>query len=67
MGVNFNGGFKVGGQLHHHPLDTKQIQFILELLAGTNFTGKDVQIVFEIAYLLQEEHKKVSEKEQKTA
>ena len=29
MSVNFKGGFKVGGIEHHHPLNTKQIQFIL--------------------------------------
>ena len=67
MAVNFNGGFKIGGEVHHHALDTKQIQFLLELIASTNFTGKDVQIIFEIAYLLQKEYKIVSEKEQKTA
>jgi len=66
MANNFNGGFKVGGHIHHHALDTKQIQFILEVLASTNFTGKDVQIIFEIAYLLQQEYKQVLEKEQKT-
>ena len=67
MAIKFNGGFKIGGQVHHHPLDTKQLQFILELFASTNFTGKDVQIIFEIAYLLQKEYKLVLEKEQKTA
>jgi len=66
MAVNFKGGFKIGGVEYVHPLDTKQIQFLLELLAGTTFTGKDIQIVFEIAYLLQEEYKRVSEKKQQT-
>ena len=66
MAIKFNGGFKVGGVDYRHPLDTAQIQFLLELLASTTFTGKDIQIVFEIAYLLQEEYKRVSEKKQQT-
>ena len=63
MSVNFKGGFKVGGIEHHHPLNTKQIQFILELLGSTDFTGSDVQVVFTIAYALQEEYKLVKELE----
>ena len=66
MAINFKGGFKIGGVEYRHPLDTKQLQFLLELLASTTFTGKDVQMVFEIAYLLQEEYKRVSVTEQKT-
>ena len=32
MAVNFNGGFKMGGIEHHHPLTTEEIRFILEIL-----------------------------------
>ena len=63
MGANFKGGFVVGGVKHHHALDTEQIQFILELLGSTDFTGSDVQVVFTIAYALQEEYKLVKELE----
>ena len=66
MAVNFKGGFKVGGIQHHHPLDTEQIQFMLELLAATDFTGTDVQVVFTIAYSLQEEYKIVKKLEETT-
>ena len=67
MAVNFNGGFKLGGIEHHHPLTSEEIRFVLELLGSTEFTGTDVQVVFSIAYKLQEEYKKVLEKEEKTA
>ncbi len=63
MAVNFKGGFKVGGIEHHHPLTTEQIQFLLELLGSTDFTGSDVQAVFTIAYSLQEEYNRVHELE----
>jgi len=63
MSVDFKGGFKVGGAVHHHSLNTEQIQFILELLGSTDFTGKDVQVVFTIAFALQEEYKIVKELE----
>ena len=66
MAVNFKGGFKVGGIEHHHPLNTEQIQFMLELLAATDFTGTDVQVVFTIAYGLQEEYKIVKKLEETT-
>ena len=61
--INFKGGFKVGGIEYRHPLTTEQIQFLLELLGSTDFTGKDVQVVFTIAFALQEEYKLVKELE----
>ena len=64
MGAKFNGGFKVGGTVSHHPLTTDQIQFLLELLGSTDFTGSDVQAVFTIAYSLQEEYNKVHKLEE---
>ena len=67
MAVNFNGGFKLGGIEHHHPLTSEEIRFVLELLGSTEFTGTDVQVVFSIAYKLQEEYKRVIDKEEKTS
>ncbi len=67
MAVNFNGGFKLGGIEHFHPLTSEEIRFVLELLGSTEFTGTDVQVVFSIAYKLQEEYKRVIDKEEKTS
>tara|TARA_Y100000034_G_C6789823_1_gene353558 strand:+ start:538 stop:741 length:204 start_codon:yes stop_codon:yes gene_type:complete len=67
MAVNFNGGFKLGGIEHHHPLTSEEIRFVLELLGATEFTGTEVQVVFNIAYKLQEEYKRVIDKEEKTS
>ena len=55
MGVEFKGGFKVGGVHYIHPLTSDELQFVLEWLGKTDFTGTDVQAVFSIAYKLQEE------------
>ena len=40
-----------------HPLSLKDIEFLLELLAQTQFQGIEVQEVFVIAHKLQEEYK----------
>ena len=66
MAVNFNGGFKVGGVEHHHPLTTEEIRFILEILKKSNFTGEDMENLVIITMKLQEEYNKVLEKEQQT-
>ena len=66
MAINFNGGFKVGGVEHHHPLTTEEIRFILEILKKSNFTGEDMENLVIITMKLQEEYNKVLEKEEQT-
>ena len=57
MALIAKGGFIIGGKEHYHPLDLEEVTFILEWLGKTNFTGTDVQKVFNIAFKLQEEFK----------
>ena len=66
MAINFNGGFKVGGVEHPHPLTTEEIRFILEILKKSNFTGEDMENLVIITMKLQEEYNKVLEKEKQT-
>ena len=66
MAVNFNGGFKMGGIEHHHPLTTEEIRFILEILKKSTFTGEDMENLVVVTMKLQEEYNRVLEKEQQT-
>ena len=63
MAVNFKGGFKIGGTHYSHPLTSEELQFLLEWLGKTEFTGTEVQAVFNIAFKLQEEYKQVKKLE----
>ena len=66
MAVNFNGGFKVGGVEHHHPLTSEEIRFLLTILKTCNFKGEELENLMVIVMKLQEEYKIVLEKEQQT-
>ena len=66
MAVNFNGGFKVGGKEHHHPLTSEQIRFLLTILKTCNFKGEELENLMVIVMKLQEEYKVVLEKEEQT-
>ena len=65
MAVNFNGGFKIGGVEHHHPLTADEIRFLLTILKKSTFTGEEMENLVIITMKLQEEYKKVLDKEQK--
>ena len=66
MAVNFNGGFKVGGVEHHHPLTSEEIRFLLTILKTCNFKGEELENLMVIVMKLQEEYKIVLEKEEQT-
>jgi len=66
MAVNFNGGMKIGGVEYRHPLTSEEIRFILEIFKKCNFTGEDMENLIIVTMKLQEEFKKVLEKEQQT-
>ncbi len=66
MALNFNGGFKVGGVEHHHPLSSEEIRFLLEILKKSNFTGEEMENLILVTMKLQEEYNKVLKKEQQT-
>ena len=66
MAVNFNGGFKVGGVEHHHPLTSEEIRFLLTILKTCNFKGEELENLMVIVMKLQEEYNKVLEKEKLT-
>ena len=66
MAVNFNGGFKVGGVEHHHPLTSEEIRFLLTILKTCKFQGAELENLMVIVMKLQEEYNKVLEKEQQT-
>ena len=66
MAVNFNGGFKVGGVEHHHPLTSEEIRFLLTILKTCKFQGAELENLMVIVMKLQEEYSKVLEKEQQT-
>ncbi len=66
MAVNFNGGYKVGGVEHHHPLTSEEIRFLLTILKTCKFTGAEMENLIVLTMKLQEEYKTVLEKEQKT-
>jgi hypothetical protein len=63
MAVNFNGGFKVGGIQHHHPLDTQELEFLLRILSATKFEGHMLDTLVRVTVKLQEEYYKVKELE----
>ena len=64
MAVNFNGGLKVGGKEHHHPLTSEEIRFILEIFKKCNFTGEEMENLVVVTMKLQEEYNKVLKKEE---
>tara|TARA_Y100001963_G_scaffold137016_1_gene200277 strand:+ start:348 stop:551 length:204 start_codon:yes stop_codon:yes gene_type:complete len=66
VAVNFNGGFKIGGVEYRHPLTSEEIRFILEIFKKCNFTGQEMENLLVVTMKLQEEYKKVLEKEEKT-
>ena len=66
MAVNFNGGFKVGGVEHHHPLSSEEIRFLLTILKTCDFKGEELENLMVIVMKLQEEYKVVLKKEQQT-
>ena len=66
MAVNFNGGFKMGGIEHHHPLTSDEIRYVLEIFKKCTFTGEEMENLVVITMKLQEEYNKVLEKEQQT-
>ena len=66
MAVNFNGGFKVGGVEHHHPLTSEEIRFLLTILKTCNFKGEELENLMVIVMKLQEEYKIVLKKEEQT-
>jgi|TARA_Y100000034_G_scaffold74671_1_gene89761 hypothetical protein len=65
MAVNFNGGFKIGGVEHHHPLTTDEIRYLLTILKKCTFTGEEMENLVVITMKLQEEYKRVSDIEEK--
>jgi hypothetical protein len=66
MAINFNGGFKMGGIEHHHPLTSDEIRYVLEIFKKCTFTGDEMENLVVITMKLQEEYNKVLEKEQQT-
>ena len=67
MAIKFNGGFKIGGVDYRHPLTSDEIKYILMILKKSNFSGEELGNLAIITMKLQEEYKKVLEKEEKTA
>ena len=65
MAINFNGGLKIGGVEHHHPLSTDEIRYLLEILKKSTFVGEDMENLVVVTMKLQEEYNKVLEKEEK--
>ena len=61
MAVNFNGGFKIGGVEHHHPLTADEIRYLLTILKKSTFTGDEMENLVIITMKLQEEYKLVSD------
>ena len=66
MAVNFNGGFKMGGIEHHHPLTSDEIRYVLEIFKKCTFTGDEMENLVVITMKLQEEYKQVLDKEELT-
>ena len=66
MAHSFKGGFKIGGVEYRHPLSSDEIRFILEIFKKCNFTGEEMENLILVTMKLQEEYKKVLEKEQQT-
>ena len=66
MAVNFNGGFKVGGVEHHHPLTSEEIRFLLTILKTCKFQGAELENLMVIVMKLQEEYNIVLKKEEQT-
>tara|TARA_B100000902_G_scaffold385240_1_gene426355 strand:+ start:480 stop:683 length:204 start_codon:yes stop_codon:yes gene_type:complete len=67
VAVNFKGGLKIGGVEYRHPLTSEEIRFVLEIFKKCNFTGEEMENLLVVTMKLQEEYKKVLEKEEKTS
>jgi hypothetical protein len=65
MAVKFNGGFKIGGVEHHHPLTADEIRYLLGILKKSTFSGEEMENLIIITMKLQEEYKRVSDIEEK--
>ena len=66
MAVNFNGGMRIGGVEYRHPLTSEEIKFILEIFKKCNFTGEEMENLIVVTMKLQEEYKRLLEKEKET-
>lgn len=65
MAVNFNGGFKIGGVEHHHPLTADEIRYLLTILTTHTFTGEEMDNLVTVTIKLQEEYNRVLDIEKK--
>ena len=66
MAVKFNGGFKIGGIEHHHPLSSDEIRYLLQILKKSTYSGEEMENLVVITMKLQEEYKQVLDKEELT-
>tara|TARA_R100000005_G_C4839444_1_gene111651 strand:- start:11 stop:214 length:204 start_codon:yes stop_codon:yes gene_type:complete len=67
MALNFKGGFRVGGVEYRHPLTSEELRFLLTILKSCKFQGDELENLMVITLKLQEEFKRVLEKEEKTS
>jgi len=67
MALNFKGGFRVGGIEYRHPLTSEELRFLLTILKSCKFQGDELENLMVITLKLQEEFKRVLEKEEKTS
>ena len=65
MAINFKGGLKIGGVEYRHPLSADELRFLLTILKKCTFTGDEMENLIIITMKLQEEYKKVLDKEEK--
>jgi hypothetical protein len=66
VAVKFNGGFKIGGIEHHHPLSSDEIRYLLQILKKSTYSGEEMENLVVITMKLQEEYKQVLDKEELT-
>lgn len=59
MALNVNGKFRVGGVEHHHPLTSEEIEFVLRILAETEFKGHMLNNLIAVTMKLQKEYEQV--------
>ena len=67
MALNFKGGFRVGGVEYRHPLTSEELRFLLTILKSCKFQGDELENLMVTTLKLQEEFKRVLEKEEKTS
>ena len=66
MGINAKGGVKiVEGKAYVHPLTLPEIEFLLTLLAESNWKGTEISKVMHVTKKLQSEYKLVKEHSKK--